>query len=152
MVYLVLQTILYLLYISYPRRIGLVGESSHLRPIYHNPMFFLQTHHQPYIVTLARVHTIHPWIITHHFNLVPQAPIVSLSFQNNGERRDDGHYHHHIVRCIWVPSSLSCGGHTHSKTLVSKRSLVSQGKRILALTCASLQGAWFQWWSLFYWA
>ena len=36
---------------------------------------------------------------------------------------------------VYFPHSRELG-HTHSKMLVSKWSLISQGKRILALTCA----------------
>ena len=36
-----------------------------------------------------------------------------------------------------------CACHTCSKMSVSKHGLVSQGKRISALACALLQGAWF---------
>ena len=49
-----------------------------------------------------------------------------------------------------LPQITFCACHTRSKTSVSKHDLVSQGKRILALACASLRGAWFQSRSLFY--
>ena len=62
-----------------------------------------------------------------------------------------GHFKQWSTPCHVHSFSDSCRGHTHSKMPISKRSLVGPGKRILVLTHAQPQKAWFQSWSLFYW-